>query len=141
MIAEIRPGQIAHLQVWREKKSVPVDVRVGELHDTGETASANTAPGGSANANNIGLTVRTLTAAEKAQLKTRGNVVIVDATGPAADAGLQGGDVIVSINRMPITDITDFQRAIRGGHQDWTLLIVRQINGMPQQEIYTISLQ
>jgi serine protease Do len=141
MIAMIRPGQTAHLQVWRDKKEVAVDVRVAELAETNETASANSAPSGSANANNIGLMVRTLTAAEKGQLKTRGNVVITDATGPAADAGLQGGDVILSINRIAITDIAAFQRAIRSSHQGWTLLVQREINGMPQQLIFTITTQ
>ncbi len=141
MIAEIRPGQIVHLQVWRDKQAIPVDVRVATLAESNEVASANTAPSGSANAHNIGLTVRTLTVAEKSQLKTRGEVVIIDATGPAADAGLASGDVILSINRLPISDIADFQRAIRASHQDWTLLVQREVNGMPQQLIFTISLQ
>ncbi len=140
MIAQIRPGQSAHLQVWRDGRTIALDVRVGVLRENAEAANASGGPSGSANANSIGLTVRTLTAAEKTQLKTRGNIVIVNATGPAMDAGLQTGDVIISINRMPIADITEFQRAVRSG-RDWTLLIQREINGMPQQLIVTISAQ
>ncbi|HTW74649.1 MAG TPA: DegQ family serine endoprotease [Steroidobacteraceae bacterium] len=140
MIAAIRPGQTAHLQVWRDSHIVGVDVRVGELRESPESANAGAGPSGSANANSIGLTVRTLTVAEKAQLKTRGSIVIVSATGPAADAMLQGGDVILSINRVRINDIAEFQRAVKSG-REWTLLIQREINGMPQQLIVTISLQ
>ncbi|HEX4052512.1 MAG TPA: Do family serine endopeptidase [Steroidobacteraceae bacterium] len=138
MIAEIPPGNTAHLQVWRDKKTIEVDVRVGLLPQSGETASAGSGGGGSAVERNVGLSVRTLSAAEKSQLKTRGNVVITSVSGPAAEAMLQPGDVILSINRTPITDIAQFQRAIRGGHE-WTLLISRVMDGTPQQLIVTIS--
>lgn len=140
IIAEITPGNIAHLQVWRDKKTISVDVRVGVLPQSGETASAGGPGGGSTVERNVGLSVRTLSAAEKNQLKTRGNVVITSVAGPAAEAMLQAGDVILSINRTPITDIAQFQRAIRTGHE-WTLLIQREMNGTPEQIIVTISLQ
>ncbi|HTT07073.1 MAG TPA: Do family serine endopeptidase [Steroidobacteraceae bacterium] len=141
IIAEIPPGNVAHLQVWRDKKTISVDVRVGVLPTSGETAGS-TGPGGGGSAveRNVGLSVRTLSAAEKTQLKTRGNVVITNVSGPAAEAMLQPGDVILSINRAPISDIAQFQRAIRSGHE-WTLLIQRSVDGMPQQLIVTISLQ
>jgi S1-C subfamily serine protease len=53
---------------------------------------------------------------------------------------LQPGDVVISINRTPISNIEQFQRAIRSGHE-WTLLIQRSVDGMPQQLIVTISVQ
>ena len=148
MIAAITPGQTVHLQVWRDKKTINVDVKVGVLPENNETASTSgpnsgggAAAGGTATANSIGLSVRTLTAAEKRQVKTRGSVVVVGVRGPAAEAGLQNGDVILSINRVPITDVAAFQKAVKGGRHDWTLLIQRDENGTPQQLIVTISLQ
>ncbi len=100
-----------------------------ELRENGETASAGgPASGGSAVARSVGLSVRTLTGQEKTQLKTRGNIVITNAAGPAAEAMLQPGDVILSINRTLITDIAQFQRSIRTGHE-WTLLIQRDASG------------
>jgi serine protease Do len=142
VIALIRPGDIAHLQVWRDRKTINVDVKVGVLPENNETASNRAeSGGGSASANAVGLSVRTLTPSEKSQLKTRGNVVISNVTGPAAEAGLQPGDVILSINRMPIQTIDEFQKAIRGSRHDWTLLIQRNVNGTLQQLIVTISTQ
>jgi len=148
IIAEITPGNVAHLQVWRDKKTIGVDVRVGVLPQNGETASAGGGGGGpsggaggsSAEARSVGLSVRTLSAAERSQLKTRGSVVITNVSGPAAEAMLQPGDVILSINRTQINDIEQFQRAIRSGHE-WTLLIQRSVDGMPQQLIVTIATQ
>jgi serine protease Do len=143
IIAQIRPGQVAHLEVWRDKGEHPIDVKVGELKEANEAAS-NAKPGGdggAATANRVGLSVRTLTVAEKSELKTRGSVVVVDSGGPAAEAGIRSGDVIISINREPITSVEDFQKAIRSGNQDWTLLIQRNEGGTPQQLIVTISLK
>ncbi len=143
IIAQIRPGQVAHLEVWRDKGMHPIDVKVGELKETSEAAS-NARPGeqgGAATANRVGLSVRTLTAAEKGELKTHGSVVVVDASGPAAESGIRSGDVIISINRVPITSVEEFQKAIRSGNQDWTLLIQRNEGGTPQQLIVTISLK
>jgi serine protease Do len=143
MIAQIRPGQTAHLQVWRDKATRPVDVKVAELKEASETASNARpgGPGGAATSNRVGLSVRALNPTEKGELKTRGSVVVVDSSGPAADAGVRSGDVILSINRSPIGSVEEFQQAVRGGNQDWTLLIQRNENGTPQQLIVTISAQ
>ena len=144
MIAQIRPGQVAHLDVWRDKSTQKIDVKVAELKETSATASTGRPGepgGGAATSNRVGLSVRTLTAAEKGELKTRGSVVVVDSSGPAADAGVKSGDVILSINRAPVGSVEEFQQAIRGGNQDWTLLIQRNDNGTPQQLIVTISAQ
>jgi len=142
MIAEIKPGQPVQLDVWRDKALKHVSVTVEELKD--KTAEANTrhAGGGgeqgeAATVNRIGLSVRALTAAEKTQLKAHGNVVVVEAKGPAAEAGLRGGDVILSINRIKVDTIAGFELAVKNAGHDATLLIQRE----GQQSIVTITLQ
>ena len=87
--------------------------------------------------NRIGLSVRALSAAEKTQLKARGNVVVVNAKGPAAEAGLRGGDVILSINRTKVDTVAGFEAAVKSAGHDATLLIQRE----GQQSIVTIQLQ
>ena len=77
-----------------------------------------------------------MTAAEKTQLKAHGNVVVVEAKGPAAEAGLRGGDVILSINRIKVDTITGFELAVKNAGHDATLLIQRE----GQQSIVTITL-
>jgi len=81
--------------------------------------------------------VRPLTAAEKGQLKTRGSIVVVEANGPAAEAGVREGDVILSINREPITTVDQFQTAVKGAGHSATLLVSHD----GQQAIITITLQ
>src|ERR1700733_12936811 len=143
MIAEIKPGQSAQLDVWRDKAMKKISVTVEELKDK-TTAEATTHHGNAGNdegeaavVNRIGLSVRALTAAERAQAKAHGNVVVVEAKGPAAEAGLRAGDVILSINRIKVDTVTAFQQAVKNAGHDATLLIQRE----GQQSIVTITLQ
>ena len=143
MIAEIKPGQTVQLDVWRDKALKHISVTVEELKDK-TTAEATTHHGNSggdegeaAVVNRIGLSVRALTAAERAQAKAHGNVVVVEAKGPAAEAGLRAGDVILSINRIKVDTVTAFQQAVKNAGHDATLLIQRE----GQQSIVTITLQ
>src|SRR5580658_9330892 len=79
MIAEIRPGQPAQLDLWRDKAVKHISVTVEELKDKVSEASirrggGNGEEGEAATVNNrIGLSVRALAAAEKTQLKAHGN--------------------------------------------------------------------
>jgi serine protease Do len=143
MIAEIKPGQPVQLEIWRDKALKHVSVTVEELKDK-TTAEAITRHGGggseegeAAVVNRIGLSVRALTAAERTQLKAHGSVVVVEAKGPAAEAGLRTGDVILSINRIKVDTIAGFQQAVKNAGHDATLLIQRE----GQQSIVTITMQ
>src|ERR1700722_12979432 len=112
IIAEIKPGQSAQLDVWRDKAMKKISVTVEEAKEKASEARArrnNNNGGGdeteSTTVNRIGLTVRSLTAAEKGQAKTRGSVVISNVKGPAAEAGLRSGDIILSVNRIKIDTV------------------------------------
>jgi serine protease Do len=140
MIAEIKPGQAVQLEVWRDKMIRHVNVTVEELKDKTAVASTRRSGAdeeGTATVNRIGLSVRALTAAEKGQLKTRGEIVVVAVKGAAAEAGLRNGDVILSINRVKPTSVAQFEQAVKDAGRDATLLIQRE----DQQTIVTVTLQ
>jgi serine protease Do len=143
VIAEIKPGQSAQLEVWRDKAIKRISVTVEELKEKNtRRASAEEEQGGggggeTATVNRIGLSVRALSAAERSQLKTRASVVIVAASGPAVDAGLREGDIVLSVNRMQIGTVAEFQAAVKSAGRSATLLIQRD----NQQSIVTVTLQ
>jgi serine protease Do len=85
----------------------------------------------------IGLSVRALTAAEKSQAQTRGAVVVAHSTGPAAESGIQDGDVILAVNRQRVNSVSEFQNAIRGSGRTAAVLLQRE----DQQVIVTVELR
>jgi serine protease Do len=143
MIAEVRPGQSVQVEVWRDKATRKITVSVEELKEKTNQAKLRRSnneggeEGESATINRIGLTVRPLSANEKSQTKTRGSVVIVNVKGPAAEAGLRNGDIILSINRTKIDTVAQFETAVKNAGHEATLLVQRE----EQQSIITITLQ
>lgn len=50
----------------------------------------------------------------------------VDPAGPAAEAGLAAGDLILEANRQPVRSITDLKNAVSKGGQSLLLLVNRR---------------
>jgi serine protease Do len=51
-------------------------------------------------------------------------VVEVDPSGPAADVGIQRGDVIEQVNQQPVRSIADLRNAVERAGKDPLLLLV-----------------
>jgi len=135
IIAAIRPGQVAHLDVWRDRMLKHIDVTVEQMKETAAVATNRSGGPSAGNVNRFGLSVRELTADEKRQLRTRGNLVVDRVRGLAADAGLRDGDVILSINRQAPKSLDEFNTAVKNAGRAVTLLIERD----HQQLIVTIE--
>jgi Do/DeqQ family serine protease len=110
-VARLQPGTNVKLEVLREGArktlSVALDERRAEA-ERGEDA-ASPAPRTTARpSGRYGLDVEPLTPAIARQLRsrTREGVLVagVDPAGPAGEAGLRPGDVIVSVNRTKVAD-------------------------------------
>jgi serine protease Do len=112
-IAATRPGEEVDLLIWREGRRRTVEVEVGELKSD-EVAADRPA---TELDQGVGMMVRTLTPELRQQLglegDARGAVVMeVEPFGPAADAGIQQGDVIVQVQSTPITSAEDLRREL-----------------------------
>src|SRR6185503_21043520 len=72
----------------------------------------------------LGVAVRSLTADEKKELGHDG-LVVENATGAAARAGIQAGDVIVSVGSAKVTSIDELKRQVDKAGGNVALLIER----------------
>jgi serine protease Do len=106
-IAGSKPGTTATVDVWRKGGHVPVKVTLGELAAkpsvTGESEAEQNAPDAA------GLVLGELTPEQRKQLDVPSGVLVRGATGAARRAGVQPGDIIVSINRQPVNSIAELE--------------------------------
>jgi len=124
VIASIKPGTDAKLEIWRDKRSRKLTVKVAELDEPVQKVSL-----GSADATDdyskLGLAVRALDPREKAMTGGDGSLVIEGVEGPAAVAGLQRGDIILGVNGQPVDSMGELQSAVRKAGKAVALLIQR----------------
>ena len=129
-IASMAPGTDITLTISRDGKQQDVHVRLGVL--TPETARATNQRGGQGGTGSrLGVTVTPLTPGLANQLGlrrgTEGLVIQdIDPSGPAAQAGLQMGDVIEQVNRQRVRTPDDMQRALQGSNGRTALLLVNR---------------
>jgi Do/DeqQ family serine protease len=144
-VASTPPGSEVTLTVVRDGREQQLKATLGEFRAV--AASANDtegggAGGGAASTGRLGVRVEPLTAEIAQQLGLpagRQGVVVaeVDPTGPAAEAGLQRGDVIEQINRQPVRSSADISAALsRTGTRPALLLVTRAARGGQANTIF-----
>jgi serine protease Do len=111
-IASKAPGSTVRLQIVRDGQHSNLTVPLGTFPDEEAREESAEARGGQ-----MGMTLRDLSPALADQLGlprgTRGVVVAgVEAGEAAEDAGLQRGDVIVSVNGDDVENVEDFDKEI-----------------------------
>ncbi len=122
IVAAIKPGTDAQLELWRNHKSTKVTVKVAELPEQSERV-ANTGAAGNDGAQ-LGLAVRPLEPDERQQAKTDG-LLVEQVSGPAAAAGVQSGDIIVGVNGARVKTVKELQDAAKKAGKVVALLIQR----------------
>jgi serine protease Do len=131
IVGGTKPGTKSTVQVWRKGAARELSVTVVELApDTTARANQPRPPGNQpapAAANALGLVVSDLSAERKSQLRIKSGVLVDQAEGPAARAGLRTGDIIQSLNQQDVVDAKSFNEAV--GKLDKTkthLLLVKR---------------
>ncbi len=123
-VASVKPGSDARLRVWRSGKTVDLRVRVAELKDDEGDRTAAGAAGSRGNAP-LGLTVRPLTSAERAESQTEGRIVVESVAGPAAEAGIQPGDLILAVGNQNVSSVEELRRAASRPSESVAFLVQR----------------
>jgi serine protease Do len=126
------PGSTVRLKISRNGSEKEIPVVLGEMPADGERAEGAGGRKESASAALKGLTVDELTPQIARRLglseQTSGVVIMdVESGSPADRAGLSRGDVIMEINRKPVSSLREFEQAGRRlGDEPVLLLISRK---------------
>jgi serine protease Do len=126
-IAQSVPGDRIALVVWRQGQAVDLSVTLGRAGDGAQAGAPApgpdeaAAPGGA----RLGLALRPLQPAERAQARLDHGLVVQGAQGAAARAGLVRGDVVLAINGQPVDSIDTLQRVLAASPKRVALLVWR----------------
>ena len=121
-VGQALPGQNVRLQIWRNGKPQELTATLGNANDKAVKQARNDAAGGKGQ---LGLALRPLSADERKESGVSEGLVIEQASGPAANAGVQAGDVLLAINGVPAKDIAQVRAAMAKAGKSVALLIER----------------
>ena len=112
IVGATRPGNKVTVQLWRNKAAREVQVVVAELQD--ERAGRQSRRGGKppAAATQYGMTLADLGDARRKELKIEGGVLVENAQGAAARAGIRAGDIILAVNNQDVKSVEQFRELL-----------------------------
>ncbi|MGE0497747.1 MAG: Do family serine endopeptidase [Ramlibacter sp.] len=118
------PGDKVQLDIWRKGGGMNVVATLGGLGDKPDTVADSGAPG----QGKLGLALRPLQPGEKRQAGVSGGLLVEDASGAAASAGVESGDVLLAINGTPVQSIDQVRAMVAKSGKSVALLIQRGDN-------------
>lgn len=128
LIALKRPGDKVNLDIWRKGGRETIAATLGGMDQEGvQTASAQDESG----QGKLGLSLRPLQPQERQQAglpEQAGGLLVEDAEGPAAMAGVEAGDVLLAVNGTPVKNVAQARAALSHADKSVALLIQRGEN-------------
>jgi serine protease Do len=127
-VTEVQPGTHLSVGIMRNGQPLTENVTVGEYHG-GNQQLADASGDGSTQKGKLGLAVTNITPDARQQMQIPDSVhgVVVQnvrPNSPADDAGLQPGDVILQVNRKPITSANQFVSDVQQSPEGKDLLFL-----------------
>ena len=125
LIGDKQPGSKVVLEIWRDGKSREITAVLDD--DPGTTAKNRDTknPNARGKVNKLGLRLRALTPPEASRLGIENGVLVEAVSGVATHAGLQRGDVILTLNNQPVTSPAQFVQLIDKAGKRAALLVQR----------------
>jgi serine protease Do len=126
VISAIKPGDIAKVDVWRDRSIKTLNVKVDEFQEETQKVANRGDVEEPAKADKLGLSVRPLGADERKQAETEGYLLVEDVAGPAAQAGVRPGDVILGVNGKAVKSLAELKNATASASKTVAILLERE---------------
>lgn len=121
LIGQATPGEVVTLEVWRQGKREDLAAKLGDAVNKKVQIAKST---GGADKGKLGLALRALEPQERRVAGVDG-LLIEEAAGPAAMAGVQAGDVLMAVNGTQVKNIEQVRAAVASNKKSVALLIQR----------------
>jgi serine protease Do len=124
VVSIARPGEKVALDVWRDGRIVQLNATLANANDKPEPRSRDNLAGAD-NGAKLGLALRPLDPMERRQSGIATGLLVEDAGGPAQVAGIQPGDVLLSVNGKPVNSVEQVRDVVGKSSKSVALLIQR----------------
>jgi serine protease Do len=122
LVSDVAPGTNAKLVLWRNGKPKEISMAVGAM-SVEKMAKAEDVE---QDKGKLGLSLRALTPEERKEAEVSGGLLVENIEdGPAARAGIQPGDVILSVNGEKIANVQQLRSRLSKNEKSAALLILR----------------
>ena len=116
------PGDTVKLDIWRQGSAKEITARLANANEkSAQVAGKKDMP----SQGKLGLALRPLQPDEKRETGIDSGLVVQQASGAAALAGVQSGDVLISINGIPVKSIDQVRAVVAKSDKSVALLIQR----------------
>jgi serine protease Do len=124
IVSVAKPGDKVSLDVWRDGHTIQLNATLANANDKAEPGARDNLAGLDKGAK-LGLALRPLDPMERRQSGIPAGLVIEDAGGPAQIAGVQPGDVLLSVNGRPVSTVEQVRDVVAKSSKSVALLIQR----------------
>ena len=119
-IGATTPGSHAALDIWRDGRPLTLTATIGTLSPTPAVArNASQSP------SKLGLALRPLDPEERRQANIAGGLVVEQSRGHAAEAGIEPGDVVLSVDGTAVNSVAQLRQIVEAHDKQVALLIQR----------------
>ncbi len=122
MVGIAAPGEKVVLDVWRDGKSISLTAKLGDASERNKRAEREQSDDQPAR---LGLALRPLAPEERRQVGVANGLLIEDAGGAAASAGVQAGDVLLAVNGRAVNSVEQVRGVVKDAGKSVALLILR----------------
>ena len=122
LVADTPAGKTAQVEVWRNRGTKTLAV----APVAGKAEKEDVADNDTASHGRLGVAVRALTADERRENGGLGGLVVEQVSGPAARAGIQRGDLLLSFNGTPLKSAEELRNLVGKAGKSAALLVQRE---------------
>ena len=136
LAAATKPGSNVNLKIWRKGTTKDYPITLAELPQSDtpavETKTQREKKTADKSTPTFGLTVRSLDNEQKKDFGITFGIVIEKAEGPSARAGLQTGDIILTVNNQDVDAAQDFKKIIEKADSSKDVVVLARRENITQ---------
>ena len=126
IVGTTKPGKQVPVEVLRKGSTKVLSVTLGEMPVDKDEVTAAAPSNAKPETNKLGLTLRELTPQQRRNLNGRNALVVVDAQGNAAQAGIRRGDLILALNNTEVQSLEQFTKQVNAVQAGKTIALLVQ---------------